>query len=167
MLTSRSTSKNSKTERERGFYLSVREMQIADLDKVVELEDKSFHEPWSAESLMKELLEKQFSFCYVLEKEGKVIGYVIYHRIHDEADLIKIAIAPHLRKRGLGEILLNRSLQEIKKGVEMVYLEVRRSNLAAQNLYLKKDFRIDGQRKNYYAHDGEDAILMSLSLKEG
>jgi ribosomal-protein-alanine N-acetyltransferase len=43
-------------------------------------------------------------------------------------------------------------------------LEVRRSNEAALNLYKGFGFRAVGIRPNYYADEGEDAIVMVLDL---
>jgi ribosomal-protein-alanine N-acetyltransferase len=39
-------------------------------------------------------------------------------------------------------------------------LEVRRSNLPAQALYLKKDFKVAGVRRGYYTDTREDALIM-------
>jgi ribosomal-protein-alanine N-acetyltransferase len=47
-----------------------------------------------------------------------------------------------------------------------VELEVRRSNLAAQALYHRFQFRQVGMRARYYEDNGEDAILMTLSLRD-
>lgn len=52
-----------------------------------------------------------------------------------------------------------------KRGRE-VYWEVRHSNYTTRDLYLKFGFKIVGVKKNYYAKNKEDAILMSLSLPE-
>jgi ribosomal-protein-alanine N-acetyltransferase len=43
---------------------------------------------------------------------------------------------------------------------------VRRSNLAAQALYHRFQFRQVGMRARYYEDNGEDAILMTLSLRD-
>ena len=39
-------------------------------------------------------------------------------------------------------------------------MEVRPSNLAAQNLYQKFGFEIKGVQKGYYNDTGEDALIM-------
>jgi ribosomal protein S18 acetylase RimI-like enzyme len=44
-----------------------------------------------------------------------------------------------------------------------VYLEVRRSNVAAIALYLEAGFAAVGIRERYYAND-EDAVEMALTL---
>jgi len=46
------------------------------------------------------------------------------------------------------------------EGVQCATLEVRRSNLAAQRLYERLGFAIAGQRRNYYSHPEEDALIL-------
>ena len=45
-------------------------------------------------------------------------------------------------------------------GVQYLTLEVRRSNLVAQQLYKRYGFIELGVRKRYYEDNGEDALLM-------
>ena len=47
-----------------------------------------------------------------------------------------------------------------EKGVEKVFLEVRKSNSNAIALYEKFGFSVYAERKNYYTDNGEDALLM-------
>ena len=50
-------------------------------------------------------------------------------------------------------------------GATLLTLEVRRSNVAALELYRQFDFRAVGVRPNYYVDEGEDAIVMIKELK--
>ncbi|GKZ08250.1 hypothetical protein [Paraclostridium bifermentans] len=45
-------------------------------------------------------------------------------------------------------------------------LEVRVSNVVAQNLYKKYGFKLAGIRKEYYSDNKEDAMIMWSQLKE-
>lgn len=82
------------------------------------------------------------------------------------AHITTIAVAPEHRKRGLARILLARTEKTLAvKGFESMILEVRVSNLAAQNLYSNSGFVII-QKLNDYYHDGEDAYMMSKSLMQ-
>ena len=49
-------------------------------------------------------------------------------------------------------------------GVASVLLEVRESNLPAQNCYAQAGFTVVGRRKNYYELPKEDALLMGREL---
>lgn len=52
-----------------------------------------------------------------------------------------------------------------RDGAESVLLEVRASNAAALHLYDSLGFERVGLRRRYYA-DGEDAVLMTLLLRQ-
>jgi ribosomal-protein-alanine N-acetyltransferase len=41
-------------------------------------------------------------------------------------------------------------------------LEVRAGNTAAQDMYRKHGFVVDGRRPRYYKDNHEDAVMMSL-----
>ena len=53
---------------------------------------------------------------------------------------------------------------------ERILLEVRESNIEAQNLYIKNGFEKTGLRKNYYSDfsgkEPENAVLMTKYLKK-
>ena len=51
----------------------------------------------------------------------------------------------------------------LEKNIEKIFLEVRLSNLPAQNLYIKNGFNRINVRKSYYS-DGEDAVVMAKEL---
>jgi [ribosomal protein S18]-alanine N-acetyltransferase len=50
----------------------------------------------------------------------------------------------------------------IDEGAQSSFLEVRESNLAAQDLYRKFGYEETGRRRRYYKDNDEDAILMNL-----
>ncbi len=82
-------------------------------------------------------------------------------RCFDDAELIRIAVEPGLRRQGIGEQLLNDLLQEVKKrDIHDIFLEVRSGNEAAIGLYTKAGFVNAGIRKGYYSNPTEDAIIM-------
>lgn len=148
--------------------LVIRAMEVQDLRRVCDLERSCFQAPWSEKSLADEILENPRSRTFVVLKNGVVIGYALYWHIDMEAHLARITINRGFRRKNIGSFLLNYLIKDIQnRNISVVYLEVRRSNIAAQNLYLKHGFLIDGVRKNYYLDENEDAILMSLPLKEG
>jgi len=83
--------------------------------------------------------------------------------ILDEAHVATIATHPDHRGYGIGKRLLAYGLLEAyKRGARIAYLEVRRSNVIAQNLYYKFGFEVVGERLRYYKDNNEDAVLMTL-----
>ena len=65
------------------------------------------------------------------------------------------------RGRGIGKKLTAELLQVLSNlGASYATLEVRVSNLRAQNLYKSLGFVSVGKRKRYYEDNNEDAFLM-------
>jgi ribosomal-protein-alanine N-acetyltransferase len=89
-----------------------------------------------------------------------VIGLGCYWAILEEAHITLLAIAPEVRRSGLGRWLLTQLLHQAQqRGLERATLEVRASNTAALKLYKNLGFRIAGRRRGYY-DDGEDALIL-------
>lgn len=81
-----------------------------------------------------------------------------------EAELLRIAVKPEGRGKGLGRRLLQASTEALKAlGVSELHLEVRFSNTAARKLYEAEGWRFTGIRKGYY-RDGEDAALYGTRI---
>lgn len=139
----------------------VRQAGPADADAIYEIEKLCFPDPWSRESVRFELEENPRAFYVVAEHTGKVVGYAGLWWIEDEGHITNVAVAPGFRHRHIGEgiirVLLDFTLRE---GIRHHTLEVRRSNEAAIGLYTKFGFQVEGVRKGYYRHGGEDALIM-------
>ena len=79
-----------------------------------------------------------------------------------EAHIIAIGVRNGYRQLGIGEGLLIATIELAQiLNANIVTLEVRASNMVAQELYKKYGFRVTGRRLRYYSSDGEDAIIMS------
>lgn len=91
-----------------------------------------------------------------------IIGFMGIWMMADEAHIINIAIREQHRRRGIGELLLIVGIDlATKLKANMITLEVRASNVAAQKLYAKYGFIEVGVRRGYYSDNKEDALLMS------
>ncbi|HDH07043.1 MAG TPA: ribosomal-protein-alanine N-acetyltransferase, partial [Thermoproteales archaeon] len=104
----------------------------------------------------------------VIEKNGKVIGYIIgLLKTNKLGHIVSLAIDPEERRKGYGTLLLKKLLEKFKElGVCKVRLEVRVSNRPAINLYSKHGFKIAYIIKRFYLN-GEDAYVMVKDLNDG
>lgn len=143
--------------------LTIRKMTVEDVSAVVDLDQKSFSLPWPERSFRFELTDNPASRCWVAALDGRVVGMIVVWLIVDEAHVATIATDPEYRRQGIGKRLLAHALRHlIDDGARSSFLEVRESNLAAQEMYRKFGYEVTGRRRRYYRDNDEDAILMSL-----
>jgi ribosomal-protein-alanine N-acetyltransferase len=91
-----------------------------------------------------------------------IIGFSGIWVLVDEAHITNIALRQEYQGKGLGELLLIATIDlAMVLKATMMTLEVRASNLVAQNLYSKYGFIQVGVRRGYYLDDREDAVIMS------
>ncbi len=87
------------------------------------------------------------------------------HAVVEEAELLRIAVDPDLRGRGLGRGILKACEAELERlRIRALFLEVRVSNASARGLYKAAGWAENGLRKAYYK-DGEDAALYRKELR--
>jgi ribosomal-protein-alanine N-acetyltransferase len=92
----------------------------------------------------------------------ELAGYVGIWLQGDQAHITEIAVRESLRGQGIGELLVIGTVRiAYEQGLEEVTLEARVSNFIAQRLYDKYGFNEMGIRKNYYADNREDAVIMT------
>jgi len=142
----------------------IRPMTPADLPTVAELDRLSFSQPWPFGAFEAELANVN-SRCWVTEVDGRVAAAIVIWRVLDEAHIATIAVHPDFRRRGIGKALLRASMDAAyAEGARIYHLEVRAGNLAAQKMYIDFGYEVVGRRPRYYQDNGEDALLMTLSL---
>ena len=100
----------------------------------------------------------------VAENEKNVIGYILFNQILDEAEIYKIVVLKDFRKKQIAFKIFEFLLNELKKNnVKKIFLEVRKSNIPAINLYIKCGFIEISEIVDYYSNPKENGIMM---LKE-
>jgi ribosomal-protein-alanine N-acetyltransferase len=145
-----------------------RPMKLEDVEQVYAIDVVSFSLPWSGRSFRFEVAENPASRPWVAESWGisgkhQLVGMLVLWVVVDEAHVGTIAIHPDYRRQRIGQHLLAHALLDaFSLGVRRVFLEVRRSNLAAQAMYQKFGFDVDGSRPHYYVDNNEDALMMAL-----
>lgn len=143
----------------------------ADLPSVLELEGLAYRQPWTEENFRGEF-RRRISYCLGVKAPaaagpGAVLAHCFFWMVGPEIHLLNVAVRPEYRRRGLARRLLGAMLALGRRaGAEAVFLEVRAANEPAQALYRSLGFVAVGRRPDYY-EDGEDAVLMNLTLPAG
>ena len=140
---------------------------LDDFEAVQAIENECFKEPYSTADLRYEFEENPVNKIIVGEQDGKVIGFIDFLITFNSSTIMQVAVTKEWRKNGIATQLLSEMEKsfpkEIDDLVETITLEVRESNEAAKNLYLKNGYKIVVVKTNYYK-DGENAIYMLKRL---
>jgi len=140
-------------------------MREQDLAEVMAIESALYTHPWTRGNFADSL--RAAYECRTYRLQGELIGYFVLLAAAGEAHLLNLSIAELHQRRGYGTALLNQATALARKlGAKNVFLEVRPSNRAAQELYYRYGFRKIAVRRDYYpARSGrEDALVLSLAL---
>ena len=117
-----------------------------DLLKLIEIEKDVFDYSASIEDFINYFNEDTIKIWKVLDHI--VVGFIVFYRVKDEIEIIKIGIMKSCQRKNYGSLLVNKlkKLKDIRK----IFLEVSVENTKAINFYLKNGFKKIGIRKAYY-----------------
>ena len=137
-------------------------MDSSHIKGVYELSKICFSIPWSLDSISNEVENPLAKYVIAQDlSTEEIIGYAGVWIVADEGDITNIAVNPSYRKQGIASNILKKLFEVCKENnCSDITLEVRVSNIPAQNLYKKFNFKEEGIRKKYYSDNGEDAMIM-------
>ena len=129
----------------------------------VRLQNECFIHPYTLKNMDDEYHDNPFSnFLFALYGD-EVVGYIDYLLTFNSATIMQICVDQKYRRKHIASLLLeemeNSFPKEGENRVDFVTLEVRKSNIAAQELYKKFNYELVTTKRNYY-EDGEDALYM-------
>ncbi|MEO3993566.1 MAG: ribosomal protein S18-alanine N-acetyltransferase [Desulfurococcaceae archaeon TW002] len=137
----------------------VRNASLKDLEKIIEIERKSFKYPYPMIVFISALFLNPELFL-VIECGGHVKGYITgFITTSNCCHIASIAVDPEARGIGLGKKLLTSFEEKCSElNTRCLELEVSVSNEKALNLYKKLGYKIVERLPNYYPDS--DAYLM-------
>lgn len=147
--------------------LNLRPMNRDDLEWVIRVERAAYPYPWSLGNF-NDCLDSGYS-CWVGEIDGRLAAYWVMMVAVGigEAHILNCCVAPQWQGQGMGRQLIEHLLDVAREyETELLYLEVRPSNVNAVRLYERLGFESIALRRNYYPADEgrEDALVMRLKL---
>ena len=140
----------------------IREAKQTDVVRLVEIVRCSPEAGnWSAGDIERSLAEPLRRCWVAAADDERVLGFVLVQSpVAGEAEILTVAVDPVARRRGVARGLL-RAVVEAMPG--RIWLEVRRSSTAAQQLYQQLGFVSLGLRHRYYSSPVEDAVIMQFT----
>jgi ribosomal-protein-alanine N-acetyltransferase len=146
----------------------IRRMTVADLPRVMEIATSLPQSPHWPESAYLDALNPESTprrIALVAVDSGNVHGFAVASLLPPQAELESIAVAAGSQRLGLGRLLFEGLVNELRaSGALEIVLEVRESNHAAIAFYRSAGLGQTGLRPTYYADPVEDAVLMQLQF---
>ena len=141
--------------------LDISPMNVEDIPEVLRVEAMCFVTPWPRNAFQNELTENKLAHYFVGRVDDSIVAYGGLWVILEDAHITTVAVRPSHQRQHLGERILVHLLDEaIERGACWVTLEVRESNLGAQDLYRKYGITVDNTRRGYYSDNDENALVM-------
>lgn len=138
--------------------ISFRPMVDGDIVTVLDIERRTYPEPWS-EGVFRDELRQPSRVYLVAEVEGELIGFAGLMLVAEDAHVTTLAVDNAIRQRGVGtRLMLELVAAGLDRGARNLTLEVRATNEGAQRLYNRFGMSAVGVRKHYYRDD--DAVIM-------
>ena len=143
-------------------------MESGDIPEVFAIDKASAALYWPERSYHFEVEQNEASRPFVAaDAEGRILGFIVFWLIIDEAHLANFAVRSEERCRGIGRALLTHGLKECyESGARVSFLEVRAGNAPAIHLYESAGYKTVSVRKQYYQDNHEDALLMNLETAD-
>lgn len=138
-------------------------LTVGDVEALTQFEKENFNDGWNEQMLYSSFETGRF-FGYKLTQNHKIIAFITYSVTLDTADVESVVVAKDYRKKGYASLLIESAIKDAQnKGAKRLFLEVRKSNTPAINLYEKFGFKQLFERKKYYG-DGEDALVLQKEI---
>ncbi len=144
--------------------IAYRPLDAAHAPDVAALEAQAMGtDAWSADLVAGELGQRDRTW-WVAEAEGALAGYAGGLVIDGDLQILKVAVAPAWRRRGIARELLVHLAEDARNlGASTCSLEVRAGNAGARAFYESLGLASVGTRPRYYS-DREDAVIMQGPL---
>jgi len=142
--------------------------QWADLNLITLIEDASADNKLVGLGISIPSLTRALQKC----RRGRLLPFGWWHvfraiKYHKTkvVDLLLIGVLPEYRRMGAAEKILKQGLEEAaERHMEVIFLEVRVSNLPAQSLYRKHNFQTVSVRQDVYELPRENGYIMSRKV---
>ena len=148
--------------------MRIRDARAGDAGAIGALERQCFADPWPEEAVAAYINGGNCLMLCAEGEGGELLGYAGAQYVLDEGYIGNVCTAPEYRRRGVARALLRELRARAERlGLAFLTLEARSSNAAAIALYEGEGYERVGVRPGYYERPAEDAVIMTLFLKEG
>jgi len=141
--------------------LSIEPFVDVDIPAVQAIDAQVYARTWSAK-LLADDIARDNRHHLVARADGRIVGHASLMILGDEGHVSTVAVDPEFQRRGVARSLVLALCQfGVSRELDLLTLEVRASNRAAQRLYSAFGFAPVGVRPRYYEPDREDALILT------
>lgn len=142
----------------------IRWMIASDMPRVTEIETASFDQAWTEEDFRRHLRQRN-CIGMVAECGVQVVGYLVYALEKRRLDLITLAVAPDLRRRGIGRSMIAKLKSKLASHRRVaITIDINERQVAAQLMLRRCEFRAVRSMVGYFGED--DGIRFRYRLPE-
>lgn len=139
--------------------LKIEKLKLDEVNYIKKIETNQNINIISKNNILEDLKTNKILY-YTLKFKNKIIGYIAFDTVLENMDIQSIVISKEFQRMGYGTVLLEFAFDyAIKNNIFNIFLEVRKSNIQAINLYEKNGFKFINIRKRYYPDNFEDALI--------
>lgn len=136
-----------------------------DMHDVLMIERASFPDPWTEADFLSALRQRN-CIGMVAERDGVIVGHMIYTLHDSRMDLLNLAVLPDCRRLGVGRAMIDRLIDKLSQyRRKRITLKIIESNLQGQLFFRSMGFRAGRVLRGWYDTTGEDAYLMAYRIK--
>src|SRR4051794_11586221 len=155
----------NRTEKEQ-VRVHIRWMIRRDMPEVLQTEQESFEFSWTEEDFLR-CLRQRNCIGMVAEQGERVVGFMIYELHKQKLHILNFAVHPQFRRAGVGAQMVSKLIGKLSSHRRTrITLEVRETNLTAQQFFRSQTFRAVKVLRAFYEDSGEDAFLMQYRLAD-
>ena len=154
------TGRTEKEKEQEQARVHIRWMIRRDMPEVLQAEQLSFEYAWTEEDFLR-CLRQRNCIGMVAEHGEKVVGFMIYELHKNKLHILNFAVHPAWRRMAVGAQMVAKLISKLSSHRRTrITLEVRETNLCAQQFFKQQDFRAQRVLRAFYEDSGEDAYLM-------
>ena len=152
---------------ERPLKMHIRWMIRRDMPEVLEIEEQCFEFLWYEEDFIR-CLRQRNCIGMVAEHDDRVVGFMIYELYETRIRIINFAVGRPWQRLAVGSQMVAKLAGKLsRRRRNRLGLEVRESNLAAQQFFRDCGFRCVTTVRNFYEDTGEDAYVFRCDVDTG
>lgn len=149
------------------LHVELRWMVLANLPRVLEVEQLCCEFPWGQEDFRRVLAHRSCigMVAWIPSVTGnfmdeQLAGYMVYHLARTRVELLNMAVLPSVQRRGVATTMIAKLKSKLSaQRRTRITAEVRDSNLDAQLFLRAMQFKATKVIPSCYEHADEDAYL--------